>query len=87
MYEKPRFAKPVSGSHNPHYEFKQPVKNLRELIDALDPSMDFCRYNILKSAIRWDQKPDLEYNIEKIIFYAGEEKRVLQMQKDNGGRP
>ena len=80
-----RFTAPkVTGSDNPHYDFDRPVSNLRELVDVLDPNMSYKRYNMLKSIIRWEDKPDLEYNLEKIIYHA--EREMLQVQKNKEDR-
>ncbi len=73
-------GKPVTGSDNPHYDFDRPVSCLRELVEVLDPNMDWKRYNMLKSAIRWDGKNNLRYTLEKIIYHA--ELALLQVQKD-----
>lgn len=55
----------VTGGDNPFYDFSEPVNNMRELIRVLDPHMPHYRFNLLKSAIRWNNKPNLRYNLEK----------------------
>jgi len=71
----------VTGSNNPHYEFARPVNNLQELVDVIDPNMDYKRYNILKSAIRLLE--DEEYNYQKINYYSNPDLREVSTEKEN----
>ena len=50
------------------------------MIEAYD--MDFTRGNILKAVIRWEKKPDLKYNLEKIIWFAKDKLRRLSDETD-----
>jgi len=74
-----RYTK-VTGSDNPFYDFSEPVSNMRELIRVLDPHMPHYRFNLLKSAIRWNNKPNLRYNLEKARDAIDE--ALLQMSED-----
>jgi len=74
-------ANRVTGSNNPHYDFDRPVNNLQELVDVLDPNMDYKRYNILKSVIRW--KEDEEYNYQKINYYSNPDLRKVPEKTEN----
>ena len=58
-------VKQVTGNDNPFYDLPYPVSSLRELVRAKDPHMSYCRYNIFKVAFRWEDKPNLRYNLEK----------------------
>jgi hypothetical protein len=43
--------------------------------------MDFTRGNLLKAVIRWEKKPNLKYNLEKIIWFAQD--KLARMEDDD----
>lgn len=46
--------------------------------------MSWNQANIFKAAYRWDKKPDLEYNLNKIIWFAQDElKRLYESDPNN----
>ena len=65
VYFPIRFKTKVTGNDNPFYDLPYPVNSLRELVRAIDPHMSYCRYNIFKVGFRWEDKPNLRYNLEK----------------------
>ena len=60
-----------SGDNASYYELPKGCNRVQDLIIAMD--MTWNQANILKSCIRWDKKPDKEYNLRKIIFFAQDE--------------
>lgn len=56
------------GGSASYYELPQACKTLQDII--VKSGMDFTQGNIFKAAYRWDKKPDLEYNLNKIIWFA-----------------
>ena len=59
-----------SGADASYYELPPNCHRLYDVIAAKDMKWD--QGNIFKAAYRWDEKPDLIYNLEKIIFHAQE---------------
>lgn len=58
----------VTGNDNQFYEFDGAT-----CFADLSDHMSFNQGNIMKAVLRWDNKPDLRYNLEKIIYYAERE--------------
>jgi hypothetical protein len=59
------------GDNASYYELPKNCHRVQDMIIAMD--MTWNQANIFKSVIRWDKKPDLEYNLRKIIFFAQDE--------------
>ena len=59
------------GDNASYYELPKGCERVQDLI--MEMGMSWNQGNILKSCIRWDKKPDLEYNLRKIIFFAQDE--------------
>jgi hypothetical protein len=57
-----------SGADGGYYVLPKKCKQLQDII--YHKQMGFERGNIFKAAYRWDVKPDLPYNLEKIIWFA-----------------
>ena len=60
-----------TGDNASYYELPAGCHRLHDVI--VHSNMTWNQANIFKSAYRWDKKPDLEYNLRKIIFYAQDE--------------
>ena len=71
----------VTGNDNQHYEFNG-ATCFAELVEQRN--MGFNQGSILKAVLRWDAKPDKEYNLKKIIYYA--QRELLQVQESKGDR-
>jgi len=56
------------GGSSSYYELPPDCKQLQDIISKKD--MGFSQGNIFKAAYRWDQKPDLTYNLRKILWFA-----------------
>lgn len=57
-----------NGGSSSYYELPEDCGTLQDII--VKQEMDFTQGNIFKAAYRWDKKPDLEYNLNKIIWFA-----------------
>ena len=57
-----------NGGDSSYYELPSDCQSLQDIIVKQD--MDFTQGNIFKACYRWDKKPDLEYNLNKIIWFA-----------------
>ena len=68
-YAKRREESMCNGGNASYYEFPEGAKKLQDLLR----DMPWNQANIFKAAYRWDKKPDLVYNLEKIIFFAQDE--------------
>ena len=60
-----------TGGDSSYYEFPPNCARVQDLI--IKKGMCWNQANILKSVYRWDHKPDLEYNLRKIIWFATDE--------------
>ena len=69
----------TSGGDSTYYDLPADCKTVQDLIEAYD--MDFTRGNLLKAVIRLEKKPDLKYNLEKIIWFAQD--KLSRMEADN----
>jgi len=76
------FDKPVDaidrlsdGGSSSYYKLPRDCKELQDVMWGQD--MSFSQGNIFKAAYRWDKKPDLEYNLRKIIWFANYELEKL----------
>jgi len=56
------------GASSSYYEIPPNCSQLLDVIVAKD--MGFVQGELFKAVYRWDAKPDLEYNLRKIIFFA-----------------
>jgi len=57
-----------NGASSSYYELPPDCQQLLDVIVKKD--MGFLQGEILKATYRWDKKPDKEYNLRKIIFFA-----------------
>ena len=57
-----------NGGDSSYYEIPPDCKTLQDII--VKQEMSFTQGNIFKACYRWDKKPDLEYNLNKIIWFA-----------------
>jgi hypothetical protein len=57
-----------NGGASSYYELPRDCQTLQDII--VKQEMNFTQGNIFKAAYRWDKKPDLEYNLNKIIWFA-----------------
>lgn len=57
-----------NGGSSSYYELPPDCDTLQDII--VKQEMSFTQGNIFKAAYRWDKKPDLEYNLNKIIWFA-----------------
>ena len=74
--------KEAGGGSSSYYELPPDCQTLQDIIVAKD--MSFTRGNIFKAAYRWDAKPSLQYNLEKIIWFAQDAlNRIYAEQKRN----
>lgn len=60
----------------PGFTYNGRPARLHDVIVACD--MGWNQSNIFKAAYRWDKKPDLAYNLRKIIWYAKEAFKLLK---------
>ncbi len=56
------------GGSSDYYELPRNCQGLTDVIVKKD--MGYSQGNIFKATYRWDKKPDLEYNLRKIIWFA-----------------
>ena len=56
------------GGSSSYYELPKDCQQLQDIISG--EGMTFSQGNIFKATYRWDKKPDLEYNLRKIIWFA-----------------
>lgn len=73
-----------NGGSSSYYELPQDCETLQDII--VKQKMDFTQGNIFKAAYRWDKKPDLEYNLNKIIWFAEDALKRLYEQDPNNPR-
>ena len=57
-----------NGGDSSYYEIPPDCKTLQDII--VKQEMSFTQGNIFKACYRWDKKPDLEYNLNKIKWFA-----------------
>ena len=60
-----------NGGSSSYYELPEDCDTLQDII--VKQNMTWNQANIFKSAYRWGKKPDLEYNLNKIIWFARDE--------------
>ena len=65
-----------SGADARYYVLPENCTQLQDLIYY--KQMGFSRGNIFKAAYRWDEKPDIVYNLEKILWFASYELEKLR---------
>jgi len=73
------------GGPADYYDLPPNLETVMDLIDALN--MGYARGNILKSVIRWGCKgppSDLEYDLEKIRYFAAHLLRRLRTARARG---
>lgn len=73
-----------NGGSSSYYEIPSDCQTLQDIIVKQD--MCFTQGNIFKAAYRWDKKPDLEYNLNKIIWFAEDALRRLYDKDPNNPR-
>ena len=75
-----------SGADASYYEIPPNCSRLYDIIVANDMKWD--QGNIFKAAYRWGDKPDLIYNLEKIIFHAQNalDRAYAEMRPDDEGQ-
>ena len=59
------------GGSSSYYELPRDCRQLQDVI--WKEEMTWNQANIFKAAYRWGHKPDLEYNLRKIIWFAQDE--------------
>jgi len=59
------------GGNASYYELPPNCSRIQDVI--VESKMTWNQANIFKAAYRWEKKPDLVYNLEKIIFFAQDE--------------
>jgi len=67
------------GGSSQYYDLPEGCSTVQDVIEAYD--MDFTRGNLLKAVIRWEKKPNLKYNLEKIIWFAQD--KLARMEDDD----
>lgn len=70
------------GGSSKYYDLPQGCETLQDVI--VKNNMQWNQANILKAAYRWDHKPDLAYNLRKIIWFAEDALRRLEEQYERG---
>jgi len=71
-----------TGASSSYYELPRDCQQLQDVISG--QNMSFSQGNIFKAAYRWGKKPDLEYNLNKIIWFAEYElKRLYASDPEN----
>ncbi|MAN62770.1 MAG: hypothetical protein CMI60_12585 [Parvibaculum sp.] len=73
-----------NGGSSSYYQIPPDCKTLQDII--VKQGMDFTQGNIFKAAYRWDKKPNLEYNLNKIIWFAEDALRRLYESDSNNPR-
>ena len=69
-----------NGGSSDYYELPLDCSMLQDVI--WKKQMGFTQGNIFKAAYRWDTKPDLTYNLEKIKWFAEDAlRRIYAEQK------
>ena len=72
--------RPTGGSSS-YYELPPDCKTLQDII--VKKGMDLTRGKIFKAADRWDRKPDLEYNLNKIKWFCEDAPERLYTEGQN----
>ena len=81
----PGFDGPFTGGDASYYELPSDCQTLQDIIVKQD--MDFTQGNIFKATYRWEKKPDLTYNLEKIIWFASDAlERIYAKQEPRNER-
>lgn len=62
------------GGSSSYYQLPDGARELDDLLK----NMTWHQANIFKAAYRWDTKPDLRYNLNKIIWFAERALRDLK---------
>jgi hypothetical protein len=65
-----------TGGSSSYYDLPRGATRLHDVIRG--KNMEWTQANIFKAAYRWREKPDLQYNIEKILWFAEDEKKHLK---------
>lgn len=73
-----------NGGSSSYYEIPPDCKTLQDII--VKQGMDFTQGNIFKAVYRWDKKPDLEYNLNKILWFVEDALRRLHESDPNNPR-
>jgi len=60
-------VKCFNGGSSEYYDLPPNCKTLQDVIEG--KNMNWSQANIFKAAYRWDIKPDLRYNLEKIKWF------------------
>lgn len=87
-------AERANGGSSEYYNLPKNPSHEQGYCDTLQDvifnrGMTWNQANIFKAAYRWDIKPDKEYNLRKIIWFAQDEldRLYAEMRKDNGPQP
>jgi hypothetical protein len=66
----------MNGGSSDYYNLPFGCESLQDVIEGKD--MNWSQANIFKAAYRWDEKPNLIYNLEKIVWFGNDKlQRVL----------
>jgi len=79
----PGFDGSFTGGSSSYYELPRDCQTLQDII--VQQGMYFTQGNIFKAAYRWEKKPDLMYNLEKIIWFAQD--ALDRLYKENPDNP
>ena len=72
-----------NGGSSYYYELPPDCQTLQDIIVKQD--MGFTQGNIFKACYRWDEKPNLEYNLNKIKWFC--EDALDRLYKESPGNP
>ena len=66
------------GGSSSYYDLPEGATRIQDVIR----DMTWNQANIFKAAYRWDVKPDLMYNLRKILWFCEDEIKYQQCQKN-----
>ena len=69
----------ATGGSSDYYDLPPNCKTLQDVIEG--KNMNWSQANIFKAAYRWDIKPDLRYNLEKILWFGKD--KLERVQEDS----
>ena len=75
----------ATGGSSPYYDLPLNCKTLQDVIEG--KNMNWSQANIFKAAYRWDIKPALKYNLEKILWFGKDKLKRLdeEAEEPNNG--